>query len=109
RHSFRSGDSMTLVAAKPRRPRKFTWRAQQRIFAALLLAPSLILVLATLGIPIIAGIVTSLQRIRINMPQRNSNFVGLDNYQRMLESSDFWHALQVSAIYTAGSVALTFV
>jgi multiple sugar transport system permease protein len=60
-------------------------------------------------VPIIAGIVTSLQRIRINMPQRNSNWVGLDNYQRMIESPDFWHSLQVSVIYTVGSVSLTYV
>ena len=45
-----------------------SWRTQQRIFAGVLLAPALILVLGTLGIPIVAGIVTSLQRIRINMP-----------------------------------------
>jgi multiple sugar transport system permease protein len=63
----------------------------------------------TLAVPIIAGIITSLQRIRINMPQRNSNFVGLDNYQRMIESPDFWHSLQVSIIYTVGSVTLTYV
>jgi ABC-type sugar transport system permease subunit len=92
-----------------RKSPRLTWHAQQRIFAGVLLAPSLILVLVTLGVPIVAGIVTSLQRIRINMPQRNSNFVGLDNYQRMLESSDFWHALEVSTIYTVGSVTLTFV
>ncbi len=86
-----------------------SWRTQQRIFAGVLLAPALILVLGTLGIPIVAGIVTSLQRIRINMPARNSNFVGLDNYQRMLSDSDFWHSLQVSTTYTIGSVLLTFV
>ena len=56
-----------------------SWSIQQRIFANAMLAPALILVLATLAVPIIAGIVTSLQRIRINMPQRNSSFVGLEN------------------------------
>lgn len=100
---------MTTADVQSRKSPRLTWHTQQRIFASVLLAPSLILVLVTLGVPIVTGIATSLQRIRINMPQRNSNFVGLDNYQRMLESSDFWHALQVSAIYTAGSVALTFV
>jgi multiple sugar transport system permease protein len=86
-----------------------SWSIQQRIFANALLAPALILILATLAVPIVAGIVTSLQRIRINMPQRNSSFVGLENYQRMLESPDFWHSLQVSVVYTIGSVSLTFV
>jgi ABC-type sugar transport system permease subunit len=88
---------------------RLRWRTQQRVFAAVLLAPAVILVVATLGVPIVAGIVTSLQRIRINMPKRNSNFVGLENYQRMLASPDFWHSLQVSVAYTIGSVALTFV
>jgi multiple sugar transport system permease protein len=87
---------------------KLSWRTQQRLFAGLLLAPALVLVVGTLGVPIVAGIVTSLQRIRINMPQRNSNFVGLDNYQRMFADSDFWHSLQVSVTYTIGSVLLTF-
>lgn len=94
-------------AAAGRAPR-LTWALQQRIFANVLLAPALLLVLVTLAVPIVAGFVTSLQRIRINMPQRNSAFVGLDNYQRMIESADFWHSLQVSVIYTIGSVTLTY-
>ncbi len=81
---------------------------QQRLFAAFLLAPALILVTVILGIPVIAGIVTSLQRIRINRPQSNSAFVGLDNYHRMLTSPDFWHSLSVSTLYTLGAVTLTF-
>ncbi|HEY4201893.1 MAG TPA: sugar ABC transporter permease [Devosiaceae bacterium] len=85
------------------------WRNQQRIFAGVLLAPALILLVVTVGIPIVAGVVTSLQRVRLNMPQRNSNFVGLENYQRMLASPDFWHSVYVSVLYTAGSVALTYV
>jgi ABC-type sugar transport system permease subunit len=96
------------MAASTSTPR-LSWRTQQRLFAGLLLAPALLLVVGTLGIPIVAGIVTSLQRIRINMPARNSNFVGLDNYQHMFTSTDFWHSLQVSVIYTVGSVVLTFV
>jgi len=96
------------MAANTSAPR-LTWRTQQRLFAGLLLAPALLLVVGTLGIPIVAGIVTSLQRIRINMPARNSNFVGLDNYQHMVTSTDFWHSLQVSVVYTIGSVVLTFV
>lgn len=99
---------MTTTAMRAQRPSRVKWRTQQRIFAGVMLAPALILIVATLGVPIITGIVTSLQRIRINMPRRNSNFVGLDNYRQMLESADFWHALQVSTIYTIGSVALTF-
>lgn len=98
--------SMTNVAEKSPR---LTWAVQQRIFASAMLAPAFILVMVTLAVPIIAGIVTSLQRIRINLPQRNSGFVGLDNYQRMIESPDFWHSLQVSIIYTVGSVTLTYV
>ena len=97
-----------MAKAMVKSPR-LSWSIQQRIFANAMLAPALILVLATLAVPIVAGIVTSVQRIRINMPLRNSNFVGLDNYQRMLESPDFWHSLQVSLIYTAGSVSLTYV
>jgi multiple sugar transport system permease protein len=97
-----------MARAMVKSPR-LSWSIQQRIFANAMLAPALILVLATLAVPIVAGIVTSVQRIRINMPLRNSNFVGLDNYQRMLESPDFWHSLQVSLIYTAGSVSLTYV
>ena len=96
-----------MSAARTREPR-LSWQTQQRVFAGFLLTPALVLIVATLGVPILTGIVTSLQRIRINMPQRNSNFVGLENYRRMLESPDFWHSLKVSVIYTTGSVALTF-
>jgi ABC-type sugar transport system permease subunit len=96
-----------MSAARTREPR-LSWQTQQRVFAGFLLTPALVLIVATLGVPIVTGIVTSLQRIRINMPQRNANFVGLENYRRMLESPDFWHSLKVSVIYTTGSVALTF-
>jgi arabinogalactan oligomer/maltooligosaccharide transport system permease protein len=71
--------------------------------------PALILITAILGFPMLAGIATSLQRIRLNQPQRNEAFVGLDNYARMLTSDDFWSSLSVSATYTVGAVALTFV
>jgi multiple sugar transport system permease protein len=85
-----------------------SWKTKQRVFAGFLLTPAVFLIVGTLGIAIVAGIVTSLQRVRNNMPQRNSNFVGPENYRRMLASPDFWHSLQVSAIYTTGSVLLTF-
>ena len=61
-----------------------------------------------LGIPILAGIITSLQRIRLNAPRRNSWFVGLENYERVLASDDFWDSLWVSTQYTVGAVSLTF-
>ena len=86
-----------------------SWPVQQRIFAASLITPVLILLILTVGVPIVAGVVTSLQRVRLNLPTLNSNFVGLENYERMLGSQDFWHSMSVSAVYTVGSVALTFV
>jgi ABC-type sugar transport system permease subunit len=85
-----------------------TWSTQQRLFAGVLLLPALALVTIVLGIPILAGIVTSLQRIRLNAPQRNSWFVGVDNYERVLTSGDFWHSFWVSIQYTVGAVGLTF-
>ena len=55
-----------MARAMVKSPR-LSWSIQQRIFANAMLAPALILVLATLAVPIVAGIVTSVQRIRINM------------------------------------------
>jgi len=89
--------------------RKLTLEARQRLFASLLLTPALILVVGILGLPVLAGIATSFQRIRLNRPQRNSAFVGLENYERMLTSPEFWHSLSVSAFYTVGAVTLTFI
>ena len=99
---------ISMQQSRPQRVR-LTWRTQQRLFAGVLLAPALVLVIGILGIPIVAGIVTSLQRIRLNQPQRNSWFVGFDNYERMLGSSDFWHSLSISTLYTLGAVTLTFI
>lgn len=87
---------------------RFTWRTRQRLFAAGMLAPAVLLVFVILGIPIIAGIVTSFQRVRINRPQTNDPFVGFENYARMLGSDDFWHSLGISALYTVGAVTITF-
>ena len=91
----------TIIA---RNARSHAW--WNAVNAWLLLLPAAVLLVAFTHYPILATIRHSLFIARRNGTEV---FVGLDNYQRMLESPDFWHSLQVSLIYTAGSVSLTYV
>lgn len=74
-------------------------------FALLLVAPALVILLATTTFPIAYLIWNSFHSINLAMPFMNG-FVGFENYTQMLNDADFWHALQLTAIYTVGTVVL---
>jgi multiple sugar transport system permease protein len=77
-------------------------------FALLLVAPALVILLATTTFPLGYLIWNSFHSINLAMPFLNG-FVGLDNYAQMLQDADFWHALRLTAIYTVSTVVLQLV
>jgi multiple sugar transport system permease protein len=77
-------------------------------FAALLVAPSLVILVLTTTFPLIYLFWSSFQNINLAMPFMDG-FAGLDNYRRMLGDSNFWHALGLTAIYTISTVVLQVV
>ena len=81
---------------------------KEQNFAMLMVAPAIIILLATTTFPLGFLIWNSFQSINLAMPFMNG-FVGLDNYAAMLHDSEFWHSLGLTAIYTASTVVLQLV
>lgn len=79
-------------------------RAEKR-FALGFVAPGVMTLAVTTTFPLIYLIWQSLQNINLAMPSLN-RFVGLANYVRLLHDVEFWHALQLTFVYTTVTVAL---
>jgi multiple sugar transport system permease protein len=77
-------------------------------FATLLVAPSLLVLLATTTFPLIYLFWSSFQSINLAMPFLDG-FAGLSNYTRMMGDGNFRHALGLTAIYTISTVVLQLV
>src|SRR5215213_564592 len=85
-----------------------TLASQERRFALALLAPALLVLLATTTAPLFYLAWTSLQRIDLGMPWL-SGFAGLDNYGKMGADPRFWNSLWLTFVYTGSTVALQVV
>lgn len=75
-------------------------------FAYSLLAPSLILLLGLVGYPMIYNILISMQKVPIN-PKLPSEYIGLENYQKVLQDPTFWQSLGTTLLFTAIVVILS--
>lgn len=87
--------------ARPRR----RFAKDERVFAALLVAPGLLVLFATTTAPLIYLLWTSVWDLNLSMPWI-TGFVGLAHYERMIGDARFWDALQLTAIYTVTTVVL---
>ena len=83
-------------------------RSRQRresLFAYLLNAPAVVLILVLVLYPVGMSLWLSLHRYNLRRPE-TFDFIGLGNFVEVLSSYEFWHALQVTLYFTALSVAL---
>src|ERR1700754_2266648 len=78
---------------------------RERRFAAALLAPAFLALLATTTFPLMFLIWTSAFRMDLAMPFADG-FVGFENYRTLLADDRFWSSLLVSLIYTGSTVVL---
>jgi multiple sugar transport system permease protein len=78
---------------------------RERRFAAALLAPAFLALLATTTFPLMFLIWTSAFRMDLAMPFADG-FVGFENYRTLLADERFWSSLLVSLIYTGSTVVL---
>lgn len=77
---------------------------QSRAIPYLFSLPSILLVAAILGFPVLYGVWQSLyRRETLGSPLE---YVGAENYLQMFGSPDFWHALNRTAIFVFGSLIL---
>lgn len=79
--------------------------SRERGFALVMVGPGLLVLFLTTTFPLAYLIWSSFQTINLAMPFLNG-FAGLDNYITMMGDSQFWHSLQLTAIYTISSVFL---
>ena len=77
-------------------------------FAYLLLAPSLILLAALIGYPMLYNIYISVLDVPVN-PRKPSVFVGLDNYISVLTDPSFYHSVITTLVFTFVVVVLSTV
>ncbi|UYM05568.1 carbohydrate ABC transporter permease [Solicola gregarius] len=86
-------------------------RRRRRIPAGyLFLAPSVAFVVLTVLYPLLYNISQSFFDVGLReVVSGGAKWVGLENYRDQFGRADFWHALQVSVIYSIATVALTFV
>ena len=97
---FASGSSLNPPSGSIRRRER-----GERRFAAALLAPAFLALVATTTFPLLYLVYTSTFRINLAMPFTNG-FVGVANFRDLLADSRFWASISVSLIYTVSTVAL---
>ena len=81
-------------------------RISSKGFVALLLAPTIIVMLLLGIFPIVYSLGMSFFKYKLNIP-RPPSFVGLANYGRMLTDGQFWSSLVKTLYFTGATVGLT--
>ena len=76
------------------------------MIAWLFIAPSIILLLAINIFPLLWTVYLSFTNFRANQPGRPIRWIGTDNYERVLTSSDIWGYLQVTAHFVAWTMLI---
>lgn len=77
-----------------------------RGLAMIFVAPTIALLLAINIFPLIWTIYLSFTNYRVNRPNRDVDFVGLRNYERILNDSDIWLTMQATAHFLIWTIVL---
>jgi multiple sugar transport system permease protein len=101
-------EAATAVGGRRGRRRAHSYGRSERRFAAIMLAPALIVIVIVAAYPIGYAIWLSLNQYSVRVAGL-SRFVGLDNYISALKSSDFWSATFTTFLFTAISVTLELI
>ena len=81
--------------------------ARYGLLGALLIAPTVLVFCAVIVYPLVSAIYLGL--FSIYTPTMEGEWVGLDNYSRLLASGEFWRSLANNLIWTAGTLTLQIV
>ena len=77
-----------------------------RAIAWIFVAPTIILLLAINIFPLIWTIYLSFTNYRVNRPNKDVDFIGLKNYERILSDSDIWITMQATAHFLIWTLVL---
>jgi multiple sugar transport system permease protein len=75
----------------------------------LFLAPALILLLLILALPFGFMVWTSLTDLSFALPDRDGNFIGFDNFRRLMRDTIFWDSFALTMTFVAGVVVIELV
>ena len=102
--SNRVADKVAQItpAGAARRIRGFS----DRTIAWIFVAPTVFLLLAVNIFPLIWTIRLSFTNFRVNRPNNDVEFVGLENYARILTDPDIWATMQATAHFLIWTIAL---
>jgi len=78
---------------------------QEKSFAIMLAAPSVLVLIITTTFPILYLIWSSFQNINLAMPM-NDGFAGIENYIEMFKDKQYWKSFRLTIIYTVSTVSL---
>jgi multiple sugar transport system permease protein len=78
-------------------PMRFNTHAADRIFPYLLVIPAILTIFAVYFYPIFLGVDLSLRAVKFI---EKAPFVGLKNYQRLIQDPGFWLSVRVTVLYT---------
>ena len=70
----------------------------------ILVAPSMLLIMGVMIVPIIYSLVLSLSSL--SLKTQDMSFTGLANYRAMLQNMDFWRSLGLTVLFTVITVGL---
>ena len=88
-------------------PERVRWRDDERWLGRLMLAPAVVYILALVGFPFVLAIVYSLSDATVG--STSLNFVGLRNFERIVQDPTFWRSLQNAVVFTLVSQVLVVV
>jgi multiple sugar transport system permease protein len=87
--------------------RRLSLDARYSIIGAILIAPVILILCAVVVYPLVSAIYLSL--FSIYTPTMEGDWVGFDNYSRLLQSGEFWRSLLNNVVWTAGTLTLQIV
>lgn len=98
---------MTAPGTTNRNRRRLSLETRYSLLGAVLIAPTVLVFCAVIVYPLVSAIYLSV--FSIYTPTMEGEWIGLDNYRRLLGSGEFWRSLGNNAIWTAGTLALQLV
>ena len=95
-----------IAGATPLRIARRVRGLSDRTIAWLFVAPSIFLLLAVNIFPLIWTIRLSFTNFRVNRPNNAVEWVGLENYRKILTDPDIWHTMQATAHFLLWTLTL---
>ena len=84
------------------------WRAEKHT-PWLLLSPAILTILFVIAIPLAFSFCTSLTPYKLTRPETINDFIGLRNYERLLDDTKFWWAFGRTILFLAIALNVEFI